>query len=236
MKKILLPCLAFLAITLLLFLLPFFFPAPEAAQNANNPGFPWEIERDASGQTHVFGLVPGVSTVHEAIARFGDDLELALMIAANVPSAQAEKNAALEGYYNQVTLGFVQGRLILTLAAPPAMIASMLERSPKGDYLRNGSRKLELHPEDVNLARTLPLVALTLIPNAHLDHETILLRFGEPDRILPVGETLRHYLYPDKGLDIVLDSKGKEVLQYVAPADFETRILRPLQRPLQPGA
>ena len=29
-----------------------------------------------------------------------------------------------------------------------------------------------------------------------------------------------HLLYPDKGLDVVVDGNGKELLQYVAPRDF----------------
>jgi hypothetical protein len=52
-------------------------------------------------------------------------------------------------------------------------------------------------------------------------------RFGAPAERIRQGETLEHFLYPARGLDIVLDSKGKEVLQYVAPADF-ARLRAPL--------
>jgi hypothetical protein len=55
----------------------------------------------------------------------------------------------------------------------------------------------------------------------------ILQRFGAPAERIRQGETLEHFLYPAQGLDIVLDSKGKEVLQYVAPADF-ARLRAPL--------
>ena len=36
-----------------------------------------------------------------------------------------------------------------------------------------------------------------------------------------------HWLYPVKGLDVVVREEGKEVLQYVAPREFE-RLARPL--------
>jgi hypothetical protein len=49
----------------------------------------------------------------------------------------------------------------------------------------------------------------------------ILERFGQPAERIRVNEHLEHLLYPAKGLDIVLDSKGRELLQYVAPARFE---------------
>ncbi|MCL2022503.1 MAG: hypothetical protein FWG81_10685 [Betaproteobacteria bacterium] len=229
MKKVLLSCLAFLAIVVSLIILPFFLPVPESAQSANNIGLPWQIELDEAGQTRVFGLSPGVSTLNDAIARLGEDMELAIMVAANIPTGQEAKDAALEGYYNQIALDFVQARLVLTLDAPPEMIAAMLSRSVRGEYMRNGSRKYSLHPDDATLAATLPLVAFTLVPNARLDAETITLRFGPPAAIVSMGESMQHYLYPDKGLDIALDSKGKNVLQYVAPAEFEERIMRPLR-------
>ena len=60
-----------------------------------------------------------------------------------------------------------------------------------------------------------------------MDEAIILQRFGTPAERIRQGETLEHFLYPDKGLDLVLDSKGKEVLQYVAPADF-ARLRAPL--------
>jgi len=224
MKKILLSCLAFLAVIVFISIL---LPTPQSMQNTN--GMPWEIERDETGQTRVFGLSPRVSTLYEAIARFGSDMELAIIVAANVPRGEEEKDAALEAYFQRVTLGFVTARMILTLDAQPQTIVSMLERSGKAEIMRNGSRKLKLRPEDADFAKTLPIVAITLVPNADLDAETIVSRFGTPAAVIPEGETLQHYLYPDKGLHIVLDSKGKEILQYVAPADFEHRIMRPLK-------
>ncbi|MCL2874945.1 MAG: hypothetical protein FWF12_01350 [Betaproteobacteria bacterium] len=221
MKKILLSILLGIAI----FFLLMSFPIQERSPHA----LPWEIELDETGHTRVFGLSPGADTLNDVIARFGGDMELAIIVAANIPRGEEAKDAALEGYFHQVTLGFVHARLIITLDAPPSMIASMLERSIKKEYLRNGSRKFILHPNDTRLAGTLPLVALTLIPSAQLDAETIVSRFGTPAAIIPMGETLQHYLYPDKGLDVVLDSKGKEILQYVAPANFEQRIMHRLK-------
>ena len=49
----------------------------------------------------------------------------------------------------------------------------------------------------------------------------ILERFGQPAERIRVGENLEHFLYPAKGLDVVLDSKGRELFQYVAPARFD---------------
>ena len=228
MKKILFPCLALLAVTVLFFLLPLLLPTQEVTQPASNIGLPWEIDRDEAGQTRVFGLAPGVSTLNDAIARFGNEMELAIIIAADAPRDKEANDATLESYYKQITFGGMRAHLILTLDAPPSMVLSMLERSVKGKYTQIGSRKFSLHPDDAKLAGTLPLTALTLVPNVNLNAETIVSRFGPPVETIPMGN-LQHYLYPDKGLNVVLDSKGKELLQYVAPAEFERRIVRPLK-------
>jgi hypothetical protein len=224
---------AALAALVLLLFLPFLFPSFFALTQDVPPPLasdelPWRIIPDEQGNSKVFGLTLGAATLADALQRFGDAPELAVLIAANTPQGKEAQDATREAYYSQINLGFLQGRLILTLATTPETLALLLARASKGEYLGNGSRKFTLAPEDVGRALRLPLAALTLIPNANLDAEVIAARFGEPAIILPMGDTLRHYLYPDQGLDIVLDAKGKEVLQYVPPRDFARRVQAPL--------
>jgi hypothetical protein len=45
-----------------------------------------------------------------------------------------------------------------------------------------------------------------------------------------VSEKRVHLLYPEKGLDVVVDSDGKELLQYVAPRNF-AELREPLHKP-----
>ena len=45
-------------------------------------------------------------------------------------------------------------------------------------------------------------------------------RFGLPALVLQTAEKITHYLYPQLGVDIMIDEKGKDYLQYVSPADF----------------
>lgn len=71
---------------------------------------------------------------------------------------------------------------------------------------------------------------LIYIPTVQLDEETIVRRFGEPTyKIkLKTKEPGWHYLYPEKGLDLIFKEEGKEVLQYVLPKNFNA-LLEPLQ-------
>ena len=89
------------------------------------------------------------------------------------------------------------------------------------------TRKYILHHDDLALAWRAPIASVTFIPAASLDEQTVLRRFGAPAERIRVDERVEHFLYPDKGLDLALDSKGKEVLQYVAPRQF-ARLREPL--------
>jgi len=222
--------LSVIALSLLLFGLAFLLPSPQFAEVGDPDNFlPWQIRLDAEGQSEVFGLKPGISTLNDARRRFGDELDLGIIAAPN-------EIGTLEAYYARVDLGPLQGRLILTLEATPETLSAMRERAIKAEYMESTTRKIRLAPEDVEAANRAPLVAISFIPGANLDEDILKQRFGEPAEVIRVSETLTHYLYPGKGLDVVHDLKGKEILQYVAPQEFETRIQEPLRRNLVPAS
>jgi hypothetical protein len=70
------------------------------------------------------------------------------------------------------------------------------------------------------VADKLRVKAVSVIPTVNLDEATIVQRFGQPGERIQVSEKRVHLLYPEKGLDVVVDGDGKELLQYVAPRDF----------------
>ncbi len=203
-------------------LVPFFLPStPPASTDHPNQNLPWQITVDAQGHSTVFSLTPSRSTLADVRQQLGEDMEIAIVAA---PGEVGE----VEAYYSQVSLGFVMGRVIFTLDATPATITAMRDRALKAEHMESSTKKISLHPDDLAKANALPIRAIGLIPSANLDEATVLQRFGAPKERITVGETLTHFLYPNLGLDVVLDTKGKEVLQYVAPKDFETRIRAPL--------
>ncbi|MDR1648535.1 MAG: hypothetical protein LBR88_10990 [Zoogloeaceae bacterium] len=222
--------LSVLAFAVLLLGIGWFLPSPQPAAVSDPENFlPWQIRvEEATGQSEVFGLKPGISTLAEAQVRFGGDPELGII----VPPGDV---AALEAYYARVELGVLQGRLLLRLAATPETLKAMLQRAPKAEYMESNTRRASLAAEDLVLAQATPIAALTFIPNANLDEDTIRKRFGPPVEILKTSENLTHFLYPGKGLDVILDAKGKEVLQYVAPRDFAKAVRAPLAQ-IQPQA
>lgn len=183
-------------------------------QSVPSSGLPWQIETLPGGEAQVFGLTLGRSTLADARARFGTEMQLAVI-------AEPGEDGNVEGYYESVTAGFVAGKLIVTAELSPELIAGMRERAPKTQYMQSTTRRATLAPTDEAAALAAPIRGLAFIPGAQLDEAVILERFGQPAERIRVNAHQEHLLYPGKGLDLVLDSKGRELLQYVAPARFE---------------
>lgn len=215
--------IAIVSVTVAIILLPMLFvPAPEELAQQQSR-LPWNIEVLPDGNSRALGLTLNRSTLAEAKVAFGPDIDIAIV-------AEPGETGSLEAYVASARLGFVTGKLVMTLAADDDQIAGMRQRAIKTEYMQSTTRKSTLQAADLQAAMQLPVTAINFVPSAHLDEETIIERFGPPATRVPVNAQQTHLLYPDKGLDIVLDKEGKEVLQYVAPRDFE-RLRTPLQAP-----
>jgi hypothetical protein len=106
----------------------------------------------------------------------------------------------------------------------------MRERAVKSAFMDGTTRKYTLAAADLQTAMQAPIQSLSFIPQANLDEATAVGRFGQPAERVRSNDHVEHFLYPGKGLDLVLDTEGKELLQYVAPARFAL-----LRAPLKVG-
>jgi len=178
-------------------------------------GLPWQIEVLSDGSTKVFGLHIGVSHLSDAIQILGDDMELAIV---------ADNHAAagnLEMYYGHYRVGLLSGKLVILSDASPQAVKHWRENAVREEYMASGNaKKYYLSKDDLAQAYQGTITGLTFIPGVNLDQELVLARFGEPQERIQ-GDAVWHYLYPEKGLQVSLYAKAKEVLQYVRPQDFQ---------------
>ena len=206
--------LAILALIVAALVLPFLFPGAGKQEGVDpNSNLPWQITTDGQGGSVVFGLRPGVSTLGDARRQFGDDVEIAIV-------AQPEEIGALEAYFPQVALGFVLARVVITVDADDQQITAMRERALKAEHMESTTRKITLHRDDRTDVNAMPIRAIAVIPTVNLDETTVVQRFGQPGERLALSDKRVHLLYPDRGLDVLVDADGKELLQYVAPRHF----------------
>jgi len=206
--------LSLIAFVLVVLVVPFFLPGIGKQEGVDpNSNLPWQIETDGQGGSAVFGLKPGVTSLAEVRRLLCPEMEVAII-------AEPNEAGTLEGYCAQVPLGFVLARVVLTAEVSGERIAGMRERALRSKNMESATRKITLHPDDQAAAELLPIRAITVIPSVNIDEATMLQRFGQPAERLVLPEERVHLLYPDKGLDILVDEKGKELLQYVAPRQF----------------
>ena len=96
----------------------------------------------------------------------------------------------------------------------------LLSAAARPEHLRSGARKFRLNPDDLPVAYQAAVKSITFIPTIDFDEQTVLKRFGDPAERIRGDDQMTHLLYPDKGLDLIINPAGKDILQYVAPRDF----------------
>lgn len=203
-------------------------PPEPASHAALMHGAPWQIETPLPSQARVMGLALPGSTLAELRQRWGPDLQVALM-------ASPRGSITLEAYLERFETGGVSGRLLLGFdIADRAEAVARWRAAAPGLPQESGARRHGLSEAAIQELGGAALVGVTYIPEAQLSADLLLARFGQPAERLAEGERLQHWLYPALGLALVLDTKGRELLQYVAPADFQARLALPLRAGTRP--
>ena len=196
---------------------------PPAASVAPASAAPWQVDLPAPGHSRVFGLALPGSTLLQVRQRFGEDLALALI-------AAADGTLALEGFVERFEAGGVGGRLLLAFDAESTAAALLRWRATlPGVPTASGARRHMLNAPALADLADAGLVGLSFIPAAQLDAAVLNARFGAPAERIAGDQRLEHWLYPALGLAVVLDAEGREVLQYTAPSDFSRRLAAPLR-------
>lgn len=184
--------------------------------------YPWQIQVLPDGRSRVFGITLNGSRLVDAVEILGHDFKLALF-------ENKGESLTLEAYYKEVTRGGLSGRMVLVLQAEPAELEAMRERAVKRRVLDSGAVRYTLTAGDYRTAMQKTIYGINYIPWINLDQDIARRRFGEPAERIVVDPTRQHWLYPDRGLDLLLDEEGKELLQYVAPSEFR-RLREPLRK------
>lgn len=195
------------------------------AVSGKDSGLPWQVRPLADGRSQVFGLTLGGDTLAEVEQRFGDMLQLALV-------ARLGEVGALEALVDPMSAGFVSGRLVLAFDVPESTLRRWRDQAGGSEAMDGGVRRFTLRAADREEARRAPLAGLSFIPSVRLSEADLRERFGAPARVQslpqPKGADATLLLYPERGLIASVRAGERGVLQYVAPRDFEARLLAPL--------
>ena len=206
-KKIILSVAAFVAALLAVMLI-----LPDHSVNTPET-LPWKISHPTPDTIRVFGITLGKSTLDEVAHtyRYETELEISLF-------KPKDEKWDVEGFFEEVNFNGIKGKIIMTIAVPPDEMQGMYQRGLRINSTPGGKR-ITLTADDLARVRSLPIASLTYMPTTRLDEAVIEKRFGQPVQRVRENKTgLIHWLYPQDGVDIILDDHA--VFQYLPPKDF----------------
>lgn len=180
---------------------------------------PWHVTVFPDGSSEVFGVHLGQTTLHALAQRLENIPEVGLFI-------DTEGYRSLEAYFGRVRLGVLEAKLVARLQVSPELLDGFEATAVNNEPMPSGARKLELTEDNLKQAFELPVSELTYAPYAQYDAELVKERFGEPEERFAVSDTGEYWLYPQLGLALLLDTEGKEFLEYVPPVRFPEAVDR----------
>lgn len=187
-----------------------------------NFGYPWQVELLASGQTRVFQLTLGSTSLNQAQQLFKEIAEVSLFM-------PKDSKAVIEAYFGEVKMAGLKSKMVMSFDFSADMIEGFYERGVRISTLDSGTRKVMLADDDVALVRAASIASITYLPKIHLDAKLIENRFGQPaEKLADNKSDAIHWLYPEIGVDIALSEKDKEVILYVKPEKFGA-LIQPLK-------
>ncbi|MHC5225503.1 hypothetical protein [Ignatzschineria sp. LJL83] len=184
----------------------------------------WIVEASPE-KLSVFSISLNESNLEELLFVLGNRLSLSIF--------EEGDQKQLEGYIRETHVGGLTARIPFTLQTTKAQLEEIL---PFLSPSKKSTSKRTIYeiPEEFHSRFYGNIVeSIAFIPMAvSLDESVIIGRFGEnPIKLQESNKGAFHYLYPEKGVDISLDSKGEyqSIVQYVLPKDFEEKVFQPLR-------
>jgi len=172
---------------------------------------PWNAQFDESGKLHALGLTVHESTLEDAMALYGKDVEVKLF------TKKDESNKSLEAYFPVIYIGSIKAALALKLDASTEEMDQAFDNGKKMTLTTSGEREIELYSSDIAKFFNKSISSITLVPRNNLTERAIDIRFGEPDHREIQSDGLPHLFFKQLGLEMILDKEGPEALQYTSP-------------------
>ncbi len=199
--------LIFIGSTLILTLLIIIQPERKMT---NPEQLPWKAHYDESGQLHALGLTLNQSSLKDAMALYGKDVEVKIFSDPN------DENKSLEAYFPVIYIGSIKAALALKIEASQEEIKRAYKEGKSITTLPSGTQEVSLYSSTIVQFFNHPLSSITLLPRKHLTEQAIKKRFGEPDHKEIQSDNLPHWFFYQKGLELIIDEEGPEALQYSA--------------------
>lgn len=182
----------------------------------DHPFLPWDFEVNEQGNVEVFGLEIGESSLVDFRRKYDQRADLAIF-------RDPDQRLSLEAYFGETAVGALNAQVVLVADVSQEQLETWAGESMNIDPTPSGARQMTMSDEAIRAAQHLPIYSIHYAARADYSHELVERRFGVPNevRIEPdEEEQIEYWLYPERGLLIILDEDGRDVFQYINPRDF----------------
>jgi len=163
---------------------------------------PWNSQVDEQGHIHTLGLEIGRSTLVDAMARYGKDVEVKLF------ADESLQPTSVEAFFPAIYIGAIKSPMILRLKVDYARMQALMKEAPGVRATPTGNKEVLLSDFQARSLLNAPIEAITLVVKKHLPEEALIKRFGEPVAIVKAPDNTLRWRYPHKGLEIIIDPEG----------------------------
>ncbi|MDQ6998917.1 MAG: hypothetical protein Q9M17_09415 [Mariprofundus sp.] len=163
---------------------------------------------DDQGHLHVLGVTLGVSSLTQTEGILQSKSDVALYI---YPEGHAKAGLKLEAFFPAIA---DHTKVVVLLDVEDSELQAIAMRGTVPRLYPNQVARMNLAPDDVTSAHDAIVKELTLIPNLNVTAENLKARFGEPDRIVSIGEGQDQYEYDVIGLKAVISKEEPPELHF----------------------
>ncbi|HIC40631.1 MAG TPA: hypothetical protein EYO74_04425 [Piscirickettsiaceae bacterium] len=176
----------------------------------DNQAMPWQSYVNDQGETVVFDLTMGKSTLTDAMRLFGTEVEASLFEEDN-------NKKDLEVFFSSTKVGGISAKVILNLDLNNQQFAYLNNNIKETEALSIDTKKISFNQAGESSMFALTINSLTFIPRADLSADTLIGLFKKPARVDLVESGIEYWYYPSKGLRIIVDTENKEILEFYTP-------------------
>jgi len=178
-------------------------------ESIDQTSLPWNAYFDEQGELHALGITLNQTTLREAMALYGKDVEIRIF------TDQDGSNKTAEAYFPTMYIGSIKAAAAVNLVVPADELEAVYNRGAKISPTTSGGREVKLNSQDNLDFLDRTIESITLIPRKNLDQRAIEMRFGEPDRREMQEDGLERLFFNQIGLEMIIDPDGPEALQYI---------------------
>lgn len=177
------------------------------------------ISSNEQGAPLVFGIQLGTTTLAEAEKILGSRSKRALFIMPPEKDENGEPLPAtsnIEAFFPNMP---DNSKMLLGLHTEKDQLDQISHKAHKPLAFPSGNIKMTIADEHMEMVNQMTVITLTAIPRIRLTPQDVQAKFGEPTMVHVQDEVI-HILYPEIGLDAILDKSGEAMLQFTAKEQF----------------